>query len=106
MVARGSTGEHGAFAIPDYEARRAQAWAKDHGLLILALFHSHPSGEAQLSEGDRAALRYCALPWVFVSRSRRKQAIRLSGYGSDDGRRFALTASYMRQALSPCDTTG
>src|SRR3977135_1840308 len=70
VIARGSTGEHGAFAIPDYEARRAKAWAEDRSLLILALFHSHPSGDRQLSESDRAALHPCAWPRVIITPSR------------------------------------
>jgi proteasome lid subunit RPN8/RPN11 len=90
VIARGSTGEHGAFAIPDYEARRAKAWADDRGLLILALFHSHPSGDRQLSESDRAALHHCAWPWVIITRSSREPAISLAGYGPGDGRRFAV----------------
>jgi proteasome lid subunit RPN8/RPN11 len=88
VVARGATGERGAFAIPDYEARRAKAWAEDRGLLILALFHSHPSGDRQLSDSDRAALHHCAWPWVIVTRSSREPAISLAGYGPGDGRRF------------------
>jgi proteasome lid subunit RPN8/RPN11 len=94
VVARGATGERGAFAIPDYEARRAKAWAEDRGLLILALFHSHPSGDRQLSESDRAALRYCGLPWVIVTRSSREPAISLAGYGPGDGRRFDVGPSW------------
>jgi proteasome lid subunit RPN8/RPN11 len=94
VVARGATGERGAFAIPDYEARRAKAWAEDRGLLILALFHSHPSGDRQLSDSDRAALRYCGLPWVIVTRSRREPAISLAGYGPGDGRRFDVGPSW------------
>ena len=88
VVARSATGERGAFAIPDYEARRAKAWAEDRGLLILALFHSHPSGDRQLSDSDRAALHHCAWPWVIVTRSSREPAISLAGYGPGDGRRF------------------
>jgi proteasome lid subunit RPN8/RPN11 len=94
VVARGATGERGAFAIPDYEARRAKAWAEDRGLLILALFHSHPSGDRQLSESDRAALHHCAWPWVIVTRSRREPAISLAGYGPRDGRRFDVGPSW------------
>ena len=94
VIARGSTGEHGAFAIPDYEVRRAKAWAEDRGLLILALFHSHPSGDRQLSDSDRAALRYCGWPWVIVTRSRREPAISLAGYGPGDGRRFDVGPSW------------
>ena len=90
VVARSATGERGAFAIPDYEARRAKAWAEDRGLLILALFHSHPSGDRRLSESDRAALRYSAWPWVIVTRTGREPGIALAGYEPGGGRRFAV----------------
>ena len=94
VVARGSAGEHGAFAIPDYEARRAKAWAEDRGLLILALFHSHPSGDRQLSDSDRAALHHCVWPWVIVTRSSHEPAISLAGYRPGDGRRFDVGPSW------------
>jgi proteasome lid subunit RPN8/RPN11 len=60
----------GSFSIPDHEIRRVAAYAEDRGLRILALFHSHPSGDATLSPRDCAALRYSAWPWAIVTRSR------------------------------------
>ena len=59
-----------SFSIPDHELRRVASYAEDRGLRILAVFHSHPSGDATLSPGDRAALQYSAWPWAIVTRSR------------------------------------
>jgi proteasome lid subunit RPN8/RPN11 len=70
LLHRGPSQRRSSFSIPDHELRRANAYAEDRGLRILALFHSHPSGDATLSPGDRAALRYSAWPWAIVTRSR------------------------------------
>jgi proteasome lid subunit RPN8/RPN11 len=70
LLLRETSQRRGSFSIPDHELRRVAAYAEDHRLRILALFHSHPSGDPTLSPGDRAALRYSAWPWAIVTRSR------------------------------------
>lgn len=70
---------HDSFAIPDHEVRRMAAYAEDRSLRIIALFHSHPSGDNNLSPGDRAALRYSAWPWVIVTRLSGEPAADLTG---------------------------
>jgi proteasome lid subunit RPN8/RPN11 len=80
VVGRESAPERDRFAIPDHELRRMAAYAEDRGLRILALFHSHPSGDHTLSAGDRAALRHSAWPWVIVTRPRGAASVVLTTY--------------------------
>jgi proteasome lid subunit RPN8/RPN11 len=68
VLARGAAGGRGEFNIPDHEWRRIEAWAHDRRLHIVALVHSHPSGDSRLSEADQAALRYSDWPWSVVTR--------------------------------------
>ena len=57
----------GGFAIPDHEMRRVRLLAAEAGLSIVAVFHSHPSGSAELSSSDRAALEHSEWPWVILT---------------------------------------
>jgi proteasome lid subunit RPN8/RPN11 len=60
------------------------AYAQDRGLRILALFHSHPSGNSDLSAGDRAALRHSAWPWVIVTRPAGASTVVLTIYAQEN----------------------
>ena len=82
VIARGLAGHRDAFEISDYELRRVRSYAEDNGLCIVALSHSHASGETRLSKGDRSAPRYSAWPWVIVTRSGPVMAITLSAYAA------------------------
>jgi proteasome lid subunit RPN8/RPN11 len=75
----------GGFEIPDAELRRIRAWGVDRGLQVVALFHSHPSGDPRLSASDRAALRYSEWPWIVVTHDRRNGSAVLTGYARGDG---------------------
>jgi proteasome lid subunit RPN8/RPN11 len=55
----------GGFAIPDHEVLRVQALAGSEELV--AIYHSHPSGRTELSQGDRTALEHATLPWLIVT---------------------------------------
>lgn len=55
----------GAFAIPDHEVRRVRALAGREQLV--AVYHSHASGQTGLSQGDRTAIQYATLPWLIVT---------------------------------------
>jgi proteasome lid subunit RPN8/RPN11 len=68
----------GGFAIPDYEMRRVRLLATELGLPIMAVFHSHPSGSAELSSSDRAALAYSEWPWVIVTQNQATREVRLT----------------------------
>jgi proteasome lid subunit RPN8/RPN11 len=57
----------GGFAIPDHEMRRVRLLAAEAGLVIVAVFHSHPSGSTELSGSDRAALEHSEWPWVILT---------------------------------------
>ena len=90
VLARGAA-SHGEFAIPDSELRRITAWGEDRRLHIVALFHSHPSGDRRLSAADRAALRHSEWPWVVVTRSGGGDAAGvLTGYQSGHGARTVV----------------
>ena len=84
VITVGSAGYRDEFEIPDHELRRMGAYAEDRGLQIVALFHSHPSGDPRLSATDRAALRYSAWPWVIVTRPNATSAIALTAYAPAD----------------------
>jgi len=83
--ARESATDIGSFAIPDHELRRAAAYAADRGERIVALYHSHPSGETRLSASDRAALRHSRWPWVIVTVAMDGGDATLSGYAPGEG---------------------
>jgi proteasome lid subunit RPN8/RPN11 len=80
-----------SFEIPDHEVRRILAYARERGLGVRALFHSHPSGDNTLSAADRAALAYSAWPWVVVTREPELSGIRLTGYSAVDGVPFEVS---------------
>ena len=80
----------GFAAIPDIEISRVRLLAEEAGLAIVALFHSHPSGSAELSDGDLAALRYSEWPWVIVTKSSVTGDLLLAFYEAD-GRRIQMT---------------
>jgi proteasome lid subunit RPN8/RPN11 len=63
-----AAGSRDGFELADHEIARVTAHAADRGLAIVAIFHSHPSGYAALSERDMAAIRYSQWPWVLVTR--------------------------------------
>jgi proteasome lid subunit RPN8/RPN11 len=57
----------GGFAIPDHEMRRVRLLTAEAGLVIVAVFHSHPSGSTELSSSDRAALEHSEWRWVILT---------------------------------------
>lgn len=57
----------GAFAIPDVEVQRVRDLATREGMDVLALYHSHPGGNAALSASDAAALRCSEWPWLIIT---------------------------------------
>lgn len=64
----GAAGSLDGFELADHEIARVTAYAADRGLEIVAIFHSHPSGSAALSERDMAAIRDSQWPWVLITR--------------------------------------
>jgi proteasome lid subunit RPN8/RPN11 len=90
-VARESATASDTFEISDRELERLTAYAEDRRLRIIALFHSHPTGSAALSPGDRAALRHSEWPWLIVTRAGEARAIELACYACNDGKRIAVT---------------
>jgi len=98
VLSRTPTDGHGEFEIPDHELRRIRAWAEDHELAILALFHSHPSGSLRLSAADRAALRHSEWPWLVVSH-RSGRSLKLALYRPGDGAR--LPPGSVRRSRTP-----
>jgi proteasome lid subunit RPN8/RPN11 len=89
-VVSGSSSTHGEFEIADLELRRIKAWGHDHGLTIVAVFHSHPSGDRRLSEADRLALRHSQWPWVIVTRDSHHADVVLTGYQAGDAAPMAV----------------
>jgi proteasome lid subunit RPN8/RPN11 len=90
VTAGGLPGYRNEFEIPDHELHRMRAYAQDRSLRILALFHSHPSGERSLSTTDRAALRYSAWPWVIVTRPKATAAIVFTAYAPGDATQIGV----------------
>lgn len=88
VLARGPAAQ-GAFEIPDHELGRMAACAEGHGLCIVAIFHSHPSGVSDLSAADRASLRWSRWPWVVVACST-GQAGTLAAYAAGDAQPIVL----------------
>jgi proteasome lid subunit RPN8/RPN11 len=57
----------GGFAIPDYEQRRVERLARELFLKIVAVYHSHPSGDWELSLTDLKHLGRSKLLWIIVA---------------------------------------
>jgi proteasome lid subunit RPN8/RPN11 len=91
-----------AFEIPDHELRRIRGYAEQRRLQIVALFHSHPSGDGTLSAGDLAALRYSEWPWVIVSRPNGASYFVFNAYTPGDGTAMIATTeiSFRPEALT------
>ena len=62
-----NAGPFSGFAITDEETERTQRLARDKRLSVLALFHSHPSGNLALSPMDKQALCRSSIPWIVVT---------------------------------------
>jgi proteasome lid subunit RPN8/RPN11 len=83
-----------SFAIPEHELHRAAAYAQDLGEDIVALYHSHPSGQSRLSDGDRAALRHSTWPWVIVTATIDGEVATLTGYAPGEARRIEVRVTH------------
>ena len=94
LLSRIPPGERASFEIPDCELRRVCAYAQERGLHIMALFHSHPSGDLRLSESDRACLRYSEWPWVIITQSKGKAGVVLTGYASADASSIKVRVAF------------
>jgi proteasome lid subunit RPN8/RPN11 len=57
---------YSSFAIADYERYRIERLARGLDLEIMAVYHSHPSGDGRLSGVDHRCLSYSKLPWVII----------------------------------------
>jgi proteasome lid subunit RPN8/RPN11 len=84
LVLCGSAGGQAEFGVPDHDLRRLDAYARDRRLQIVALFHSHPSGDRRLSATDRATLQYSAWPWVIATPIGPSAGVQLTAYRAGD----------------------
>jgi proteasome lid subunit RPN8/RPN11 len=57
----------GSFAVSQFEYRRALRQARDQGLDLVALYHTHATGPISLSPRDRESIARSTLPWVVVA---------------------------------------
>jgi proteasome lid subunit RPN8/RPN11 len=90
VIAGDSPNNHDSFEIPDCELRRIAAYAEDRALRIVALFHSHPSGDCELSAADGAALRHSAWPWAIITRASKTSKLVVTCYASGDATTIAV----------------
>src|SRR4051812_6427445 len=60
----------GEFGIPDAEVHRVTRLAARTQLSIIAMYHSHVSGLAELSSSDVRALKRSRFPWLVIAPSR------------------------------------
>jgi proteasome lid subunit RPN8/RPN11 len=70
----------GEFEVSDHDLRRIETWAEDRHLTVVALFHSHPSGDRRLSTADRRSLGGSPWPWVITTRGQEFPAVELTAY--------------------------
>jgi proteasome lid subunit RPN8/RPN11 len=91
MPTHNAVSGRGGFAIPDHELRRVHLFVAESGLDCLAVYHSHPTGDARLSERDRFALAYSELPWVIITIEPPTRELRLTGYTRGDGHGFLVS---------------
>ena len=80
----------GEFEISPSEIRRIRRHSKERGLEILALFHTHPSGNPAMSDSDRNALQHSEWPWVIVTWSASENRFTLTGYQTGAGEPFTV----------------
>lgn len=79
-----------AFELADFEIRRAAAVAGEHGLSIVGLYHSHDSGQSELSMADLAGIASSCWPWLVITR-RGTGRIALNAYSPPDACRLKVT---------------
>jgi proteasome lid subunit RPN8/RPN11 len=82
----------GRFEISGHDIAWARAYAAERGLRIIALYHSHPSGEWRLSSEDIAAVRHSEWPWIVVTIE--GERIRLNGYRPGDAQPIPVSADW------------
>jgi proteasome lid subunit RPN8/RPN11 len=78
----------GEFALSQSDICRISTWADARGLTVLAVLHSHPSGDCSLSAADSRALRYSSWPWVIATRE--CGAVILTGYSPPDAQHLPV----------------
>ena len=67
FAARNLSPSGGRFSISPVDCRRAKRFAEAEGLLVAAVFHTHPSGITSLSREDERGLARSDLPWCVVA---------------------------------------
>jgi proteasome lid subunit RPN8/RPN11 len=88
VLPAGAAGSRDGFELCDHEIVRMTAHAVDRGLAIVALFHSHPSQHADLSEADLAAIRYSQWPWLLLHA--REDRLDIAAFAAGNGAPIAM----------------
>lgn len=79
-----STAGPGSFRIEAFELARASRYAARKNQQIVALYHSHPSGDLGLSDMDRRFLAQSRWPWLVIALA--ENGLQLCGYKPGTGK--------------------
>jgi proteasome lid subunit RPN8/RPN11 len=89
---RNCDGRLGRFAVAQVDLDHVHAVARERGLTMLGLLHSHPNHSAELSWRDQDGIAIAAHPWFIVSLAARSH-VDIACYASQSGRRIPITVT-------------
>lgn len=81
------------FSIASQELRRARATARDLGLVVVAVYHTHLCHSPELSDEDRVGLRRSGVPWLIVG----TPGPSLAAYLPPDGAQLPIRSDMAQQ---------
>lgn len=87
-----STDGPSIFRLEQSELLRAARYAEQQSYQIVALYHSHPSGDLRLSKGDEWPLMRSAWPWVIITLDDNR--LQISGYCAKTCEPLRVTFEY------------
>lgn len=80
----------GWFGILDSDINRVKRYAQRQHMLLVAVFHSHVSGNLDLSLPDKAALRESDLPWLVCTRDPSSSTLTMRAYAARECKRMPI----------------
>ncbi len=72
------------FRVERAEWQRTENYAKRLNVNVVALYHSHPTGDLALSQADKAAITLSTVPWVVIAKVKGQWQARAFAFGSGE----------------------
>jgi proteasome lid subunit RPN8/RPN11 len=86
------------FAICDYEIKRVQDLGRRLDMALVAVFHTHTSGNVYLSHLDKRSLAYSDLPWIVAALENMegREKLKFAAYAASSGEEIPLRVQIER----------